>query len=638
MVDYAIQMAEEGFYVFPLKPNSKRPAIREWQAKATTDLETIKKWWKKDPSRNIGIATEPSNILVVDLDNKNGKSGTDEWDKLVANQEYPDTMIVATPSGGCHLYYQVPDGERLKSSVSLLADGIDTRAAGGFVVAAGSTIDDKSYELVGTHRVCAICPEWLLPKLKQKKPKEREIKKNLALDSPIDIDIVSDYLSTAEPAIMGDGGDHHTYKLCCYLHDHGVSIEKAVTLLATKWNPRCSPPWSLEELHTKMSNAYDFAQSEPGCKSMDIGRVQSAPKTIYNAKDINLDLPLRDWLIEGRLIAGYVTLTIAPGGVGKSMFTMLEALAVASGLPLTGTKPTRCGAVLIYNTEDPQDEIERRLLALAIAHNIDIKTLDNVYYVSGVESPLRFAMNQQNSTIVTKDKQKLEAIIKDHEIVLTVIDPFVRAHGVNENDNGSIDMVVQQMSSLAISTGSAISVVHHTKKISQNTVAGDMDIARGASSLVSAARVVSTILPPSNEEAEALGVPSSETSQLLRLDSAKGNMTPSNQQIRWFRKLDITLPNTDHVGALELMNSETVDDDEALEVLSIIGAYFGVGVIATSMICEELLTLVPQSFEGLSKIGRAEKLMKMFKHGKQGEDYQITTGNFDTTIKGVIHW
>ena len=44
--------------------------------------------------------------------------------------------------------------------------------------------------------------------------------------------------------------------------DLGISKEKAVELLAEHWNPHCQPPWEIEDLELKVSNAAEYQQND----------------------------------------------------------------------------------------------------------------------------------------------------------------------------------------------------------------------------------------------------------------------------------------------------------------------------------------------------------------------------------------
>jgi hypothetical protein len=68
LLDAALKAADQGWFVFPLRPGHKTPALRHhWERRATRDPAALHRWFAATPF-NIGIATGPSNLIVVDLD------------------------------------------------------------------------------------------------------------------------------------------------------------------------------------------------------------------------------------------------------------------------------------------------------------------------------------------------------------------------------------------------------------------------------------------------------------------------------------------------------------------------------------------------------------------------------------------
>jgi hypothetical protein len=165
----------QGWHVFPLVPDSKRPAVRSWESRATTDLDRLTRCWSTG-AYNLGVATGPSRLVVVDLDvPKHDRdrppagtpaSVTDGTDMLGLlsdeyGAEYPsDTYTVRTASGGFHLYFGAPSGIALRNTAAKLGWKIDTRAHGGYVVGAGSTVDGRSYRVVHEAPPAPL-PRWL---------------------------------------------------------------------------------------------------------------------------------------------------------------------------------------------------------------------------------------------------------------------------------------------------------------------------------------------------------------------------------------------------------------------------------------------------------------------------------------------
>jgi hypothetical protein len=172
----ALTAAARGWHVFPLAPGHKTPRrqLTDWEAKATTDPARIERWWHTHPRDNVGIATGPSGLVVVDLDPaKTGDTpperfagasgGADVLDELARQHgtQLAPTWTVQTPSGGHHRYYLAPAGRELRNTAGRIGWRIDTRAAGGFVVAAGSTVAGRPYVVVD-HTAPIELPRWIL--------------------------------------------------------------------------------------------------------------------------------------------------------------------------------------------------------------------------------------------------------------------------------------------------------------------------------------------------------------------------------------------------------------------------------------------------------------------------------------------
>ncbi|WP_455362599.1 bifunctional DNA primase/polymerase [Streptomyces sp. SYSU K21746] len=179
--------AGRGWPVFPLRPGGKRPALHgeascprtgvcmaghhKWEQRATTNLALIRTAWEQRPF-NVGIATGPAGLVVVDLDMPKDKGSSDTPSGVTtfkalserAGRPVPTTRTIRTARGGQHLCFLAPDGIRLHNTQNLLGPNIDTRAWGGYVVAPGSITPQGAYE-VTTDAPVAPLPAWLLDAL-----------------------------------------------------------------------------------------------------------------------------------------------------------------------------------------------------------------------------------------------------------------------------------------------------------------------------------------------------------------------------------------------------------------------------------------------------------------------------------------
>jgi hypothetical protein len=165
IVDAALAAARRRWAVFPLRRRDKRPAVADWEHAATDDVDRIRSWWERHPDHNIGLATEPSRLLVADLDVKDA-DGVSRFvlDVIPAPRELPDTYTVGTPSGGLHLYFEMAANDDWRNTAGRLGVGIDTRGHGGYVVGAGSITPTGSYRCVNDSPVTMV-PTWLVRRL-----------------------------------------------------------------------------------------------------------------------------------------------------------------------------------------------------------------------------------------------------------------------------------------------------------------------------------------------------------------------------------------------------------------------------------------------------------------------------------------
>jgi len=641
LLDEALARADEEFYIFPLRENDKRPAVSDWENWATLDKAKIRKYWGNYPKANIGVACGPSGIVVLDVDNKEGKNGNATFTAIEKIEGEVPTFTVETPTGGFHRYYE-SNGSKLRNTAGKLGEGLDTRAQGGYVVAEGSLIEGKRYKFVGVITVEKL-PQWIIDGTKQRVEIIQTEEKDA---SEIDIERAVEYLKEKAPhAVQGHGGDQTTYDVACELRDLGVSSIQAFDLMFNFYNPQCTPPWPPQDLMNKIINAFAYAQNSKGAKSFE-GMFEDLTLKIeglhpMKASEITYMLPKRDWVLGHRLITGFVTVTVAPGGVGKSMFTMLEALAVATGKPLLGEKPRKIGPVVIYNTEDPLDEIQRRILAICIQYEIDLEELKNVYLLSGIDEPLRLARTIQGVTQVTKDNDKLIKLVKDTGAILLCVDPFIRTHAVQENDNNAIDTVVQCFSKLANRCSCAVSIIHHTRKLPAGTGAGDMDISRGASSLVSAARIATTLTVMGEKEAKSLQIPEHERYWYIRSDNAKGNMSAPAKHAQWYKKISVKIPNGDSVGTLELVDltanysdKELVSRLEAESLVTELHNALGLGEFKLTEAVNVMSTI---DFSGEAVATLRRKLLSMYEMPVISGDIKVVHLHHETgTPKHVI--
>ena len=543
-LEYALYYAERGFYVFPIQPCKKIPYEgMSWKEVSTNDVNLIKKVGSSQKYKGCNWALDcgKSNVFVIDIDNKPGKDGIENSLKL--RLAAPDFMV-ETPSGGYHYYYK---NENFGNSSERIAKGIDTRGIGGYVLIPGSSNGNKKpYRLIKDGDL-GVIPQNIQKALTGVKNvfKQNTIPEDVNLDSKLNEQAAIDYLENHAPeAIEGSGGDQTTYTVACRLRDFGLSPEKSLHLMSNHWNnEKAAPPWTVTELQTKINNAYKYARDYVGNSSPDkLFQKTMSMGGIKSASDLKIEaIKKREWILEGRFIPKYVTVTVAPGGAGKSLLSIAEALSVVTDLKLSHHQVAQTGAAWIHNAEDPLDELDRRIAASKIQNNLKNKQIENLYYSSGHSLPFKLAAKGDKGA-PAKNEKLIKTIIeniKKRNVRLFIIDPLVRTHFLNENDNEHMDFLMSIYSYIAEQANCAIHIIHHTAKGKNEH--GNADAARGASAIINAARVAQTFYVMDDKECKLYGIQPENRFYYSRLTDAKANLRAPSQAAYWYKKVSVDI-------------------------------------------------------------------------------------------------
>ena len=596
----AVLLSSQGFRIFPLRRNGRLPIRPNWPNTAAANALP----WQQHPYANIGVATgynplENAYLVVVDLDMKEGKNGVQALTRVMEthNAPLPPTFMVRTPSGGFHAYYW--STKPIKNSVQKFGEGIDIRGENGYVVAPYSTTPDGIYAVSADDPI-AYLPQWFEDLLERHNPRETEDfipSSAFSLDSKASIRAAVHYLLNDAPeAIQGSAGDQTTFAVAAALKDIGVSPNTAYELLLENWNDtKASPPWAPRDLKQKVQNAFRYgsnapgvtaanAQFEPFDKNQPFGDSQN-PSSFSLPSLAPFDpasLPRRRWIFGSIFLEGKVTVVVAPPGAGKSTFTLAAALSIASNIPFLGIKTYNQFPVAIYNNEDDLEEMQRRTAAIMQHHSLKFQNLltsalkPTLFMESGENKLFQIAKKVDGKLLPFPITPIVEWLTANN-IKLFIVDPFAETHGANENDNAEILKVAQLYRHIAQQAQCAVCLVHHTNKpqnASAEGRAGDMNTARGASSLAGVARVMLTLYSMTKKDAENFHIPPEERHLYVRLDDAKTSMSLNPNRPFWFKRISIPLHSYDTLNAPIIHLNEgqpyTIENVGSLEPVSLI--------------------------------------------------------------------
>jgi hypothetical protein len=250
MLAHALGHAQRGFAVFALAPRSKVPiAGSRGLLDATHDLAVIREMWRAEPHANVAIATGPtSGVFVVDVDNGPGKVGFSTMKALVAEHgDLPPTLRART-ANGVHLFFVMPSTP-VRTGANILGQHVDTRAAGGYVVAPGSIHPSGAVYRWSTSFEPATCPEWLAslvaPPTPAPLPPPRELPRSDVSDRAARWTI---WMSEHKPSIEGSNGSGALYAVAVGLVI-GFELPDAHALdLIRVFNATAKPLWPERDL------------------------------------------------------------------------------------------------------------------------------------------------------------------------------------------------------------------------------------------------------------------------------------------------------------------------------------------------------------------------------------------------------
>lgn len=331
-----------------------------------------------------------------------------------------------------------------------------------------------------------------------------------------------------------------------------------MTLPPDYWKnaPGCEEYRDAAFYRNKASSEPSLPNGEAGTAPPGEAGVAIAPRP-FILRDPRL-IPPRGMLYGGHYYRKFFSSTLAPGGFGKTSEVMVEMLAMATGRNLLGFKPVRPLNVWYWNLEDPMDELERRLAAICLHYGITKDDIGGRLFVnSGRQDRLVIATRSKEQTIIAPAAQGLVDRILEFKIDALAADPFIKTHGISENDNSGIDDAVEEWALISDQGNCAVDLSHHVRKPSTGQTEFSIYDGRGASSLIYGARSVRVLNVMTDEEALPAGVPTESRKSYFRIDNGKHNLLPPAEQSEWRKFVSVPLyngtdeyPDGDNIGVV----------------------------------------------------------------------------------------
>lgn len=369
-------------------------------------------------------------------------------------------------------------------------------------------------------------------------------------------------------ALSGQNWNEAVFKLVGSYVSKGLSDAEIHALT----DPLTIPPYTVQETRDEVQSIIDRTRRNPKFETVEPAQqmMQSALPEAAKAPEqpaqtaaeddappewptpvgaINpLLLPRRRWVYGTAYIRNYVTVTASAGGIGKTSLAQVEGMAIATGRALLGEIVKEQTNVWIVNLEDPLEEMQLRLAAAMQHYGIPHAEIAGKLFMDA-EDTLQMVLAAEGRDGLIQNDALLDYMvkrIKECDIGVIIIDPFVSTHLVNENSNASIQAVVAMFRKLARLTNAAVHLIHHVRK--GNGEDATIDSVRGAGALIGAARAARVMNRVSEDEAMKLGVDEKEARGIMRVDDGKANLAPPAQKALYRRMIGVQLPNDEWVG------------------------------------------------------------------------------------------
>jgi hypothetical protein len=454
MLDWALAYARRGWAVFPVRTRDKKPATEHGHLDATTDEMQIQKWWAKNPRYNIGLATEPSGLSVIDLDFKH--LAREEVAANVKQYLGPQVGIglqVNTGGGGYQLYFA--DGRQPIRQFERGRVGIDLRSAGGYVVAPPSIHPNgRRYEWHkdAFERVLPALPDDVRAGLEvvRNLPNKKNDDAPTIRKPPVDLDDLTPFptgeatsmLTRIAGSLRRKGLGEHTLR--------GALLEVNRRRNANRKSTLAEQETEIATLASSMA-----AKSLEAVEVDDAVNVVPFPELTPEEEDT---MPERPWLIDGFIHQRAVVELYGLPKTCKTFVAQSLAWCVASDAIFLGRKIVKPGNV-IYALLEGYDDIGRRKRAWRKA-NPDARFDRHRVRFLKLDNPAdRFSLLDSTAIL------RIVANIRQANAVMCVIDTRSRAAlGVEDHDNERSQKVVEACERIRNATACTVLSVHHAGK------------------------------------------------------------------------------------------------------------------------------------------------------------------------------
>lgn len=240
---------------------------------------------------------------------------------------------------------------------------------------------------------------------------------------------------------------------------------------------------TVERIMAALDGAPQWVPSGRG--RMEQANVGSTLQELSVSEMLGTEAPETDWIVDGVIARGAVTMIAGREGSGKSMLTQTLAAGVAAGKPAAGLKCQQ-GRVWIIDAENGEALIHQRMQTLGM----------------GAAAANRLRVFESVGMDLQRDRWQLLDQLDNtkHAPDLLVLDSWKSLWNGSEHNPGAVSLMLNELIDMAREYGIGVLLLHHTTKAA--------DTYRGSTAIGSTVQAVFTFSRPMKPKGWDEDVPS----------------------------------------------------------------------------------------------------------------------------------
>jgi replicative DNA helicase len=448
--DAALTLADLGYAVFPCASGTKQPITTHGCNDATTDLDTIDRWWQQSPSANVAVSTNGFFVLDIDVGSN--------W--LLEDPERSLDLAVAplslTARGGRQYFFRRPDGVAWKNWNSELAKFVDIKVDGGYVVVPPSVLEGgRRYRWAPTMGLdvgpadLPLPPQWLIDDLNR-----------LADGRTSESSTTNAAGGNSIPAGQRNGT---LARLGGTMRRAGMSVDEIAAAIQETNRVRCDPPMDRDEVDRIAASVARYEPDQINVATIenhfdqDRRAAQDKLFNIVSSRDLDATEYDMEYLINGILVRGQPSMIAGPKKTLKTNISVDLALSLAEATPFLGKFDVKLSRrVGVMSGESGAATIQETARRVARSKQLRLSDCDGAVWCFDVPQ----LTNQEHI-------DAMKRVIEDHALDVLILDPtYLMMLGLG-NDAGNLFIVgglLKSIGELAQETGCTPILCHHLKK------------------------------------------------------------------------------------------------------------------------------------------------------------------------------